>query len=127
MPKTPLTFAEAAALPLTSLTGWEALFFDRLGLSRDGRDAGKSLLILGGAGGVGSIAIRLARKLAQMKVIATASRPESEQWWGEPGADEVVNHAEDLAPQLESRLGFRSLSSSFAATTPISTSTNWRS
>ena len=95
-----LSFADAAALPLTTLTAWEALF-DRLGISRDGRDGGKSLLILGGAGGVGSIAIQLARELGHVKVIATASRPESEKWCRQLGASEVINHSEELVPQLK--------------------------
>jgi NADPH:quinone reductase len=98
-----LSFADAAALPLTTLTAWEGLF-DRLGISRDGRDGGKSLLILGGAGGVGSIAIQLAQELGRVKVIATASRPESEKWCRQLGADEVINHAEELVPQL-ARIG----------------------
>jgi len=95
-----LSFADAAALALTTLTAWEALF-DRLGISRDGRDGGKALLILGGAGGVGSIAIQLAREVGHVKVIATASRPASEQWCRQLGADEVINHAEELVPQLK--------------------------
>ncbi len=98
MPKG-LSFAEAAALPLTTLTAWEALF-DRLGIARNGRDEGKSLLIFGGAGGVGSIAIQLAKELAKLKVIATASRPESEKWCRDLGSDEVIDHTQDLAPQL---------------------------
>jgi NADPH2:quinone reductase len=94
-----LGFAEAAALPLTTLTAWEGLF-DRLGISRTGSDAGRSVLVIGGAGGVGSIAIQLARRLARLRVIATASRPESEKWARGLGADEVVDHTKDLAPQL---------------------------
>ena len=74
-----LSFAEAAALPLTTLTAWEGLF-ERMGISKRGADAGKSLLIIGGAGGVGSIAIQLAKRLARLVVIATASRPESIAW-----------------------------------------------
>ena len=94
-----LRFADAAALPLTTLTAWEALF-DRLGISKTGADAGRSVLIVGGAGGVGSIAIQLARRLARLRVIASASRPESSTWARELGADEVVDHTKDLAPQL---------------------------
>ena len=71
-PKT-LDFAAAAALPLTSITAWEVLF-DRFGIARQGGE-GKSLLIIGGAGGVGSIAIQLARTLTRLTVIASASRP----------------------------------------------------
>ena len=94
-----LRFAEAAALPLTTLTAWEALF-DRLGVSKIGADGGKSVLIIGGAGGVGSIAIQLAKRLARLRVIATASRPESSAWARELGADEVIDHTQDLPPQL---------------------------
>ena len=66
-----LGFAEAAALPLTLLTAWEGLF-DRIGISSTGADAGKTLLVIGGAGGVGSVAIQLAKRIAQLRVIATA-------------------------------------------------------
>jgi NADPH2:quinone reductase len=90
-----LTFAEAAAMPLTTLTAWE-LMFDRMGISRTGAHAGKSVLILGGAGGVGSIAIQLAKKLARLKVIASASRPESIAWCKALGADETVDHTKPL-------------------------------
>ena len=93
-----LDAAEAAALPLTGLTAWEALF-ERLGLDPAGGDAGRSLLILGGAGGVGSIAIQLARR-AGLRVIATASRPESRAWCEAMGADAVIDHSQPLAPQL---------------------------
>lgn len=95
---TSLSFSEAAGLPLTSITAYEA-FFERLGLERDGANAGESLLIIGGAGGVGSIGIQLA-KAAGLVVIATASRPETEQWVRELGADHVVNHREPLAAQV---------------------------
>ena len=97
---TNLGFAEAAALPLTTITAWEGMF-DRMGISRTGADAGKTLLIIAGAGGVGSIAIQLAKKLARLTVIATASRPESVAWVRGLGADHVIDHARDLAPQLE--------------------------
>ncbi|TCW87498.1 zinc-binding alcohol dehydrogenase family protein [Burkholderia sp. SRS-46] len=94
-----LDFAAAAALPLTALTAWEALF-DRLRVSPQGADAGKSLLIVGGAGGVGSIAIQLAKTLGKLHVIATASRPESAQWVRTLGADQVVDHFGGLPAQL---------------------------
>jgi NADPH:quinone reductase len=84
-----LSNAEAAAMPLTTLTAWEVLF-DRFRI--DGRDKGKSVLILGGAGGVGSIAIQLAKKIADLHVIATASRPETQDWCRQLGADVVVDH-----------------------------------
>ena len=95
-----LGFAEAAALPLTTITAWEGMF-DRMDISRTGAHAGKTLLIIAGAGGVGSIAIQLAKKLAGLTVIATASRPESAAWVRALGADQVVDHSKDLAPQLE--------------------------
>lgn len=84
-----LSWAEAAAMPLTLLTAWEILF-DRIRINE--ADSGKSLLIIGGAGGVGSIAIQIAKKVAGLKVIATASRPESIEWCKRQGADFVVNH-----------------------------------
>jgi zinc-binding alcohol dehydrogenase family protein len=93
-----LSFSEAAALPLTSLAAWEALF-ERLALDPHGADAGRSLLLIGAAGGVGSIAIQLARQ-AGLTVIATASRPESRAWVRELGADAVIDHKAPLAPQL---------------------------
>lgn len=96
-----LTIAEAAALPLTALTGYESLF-DRIKVNPE-TDKGKTVLILAGAGGVGSITIQLAKKLANLTVIATASRPDSIQWCKDLGADYVVNH-HDLKAELE-RIG----------------------
>lgn len=98
MPKK-LTYHQAAALPLTSLTAWEALF-ERLQISPRGEDAGKSILIVGGAGGVGSIAIQLASRLAGLKVIASASRTRSGIWVKQMGARHVVNHRNDLHREL---------------------------
>ena len=95
-----LSFAEAAALPLTTLTAWE-LMFERMGISKSGEHAGRTVLILGGAGGVGSIAIQLARKLARLKVIASASRPESIAWCKGLGADATVDHTQPLPEQLK--------------------------
>jgi zinc-binding alcohol dehydrogenase family protein len=95
-----LDFTHAAALPLTTITAWEALF-ERLGVSPAGADEGKSVLIIGGAGGVGSIGIQLAKKVAKLNVIATASRPESAKWATELGADHIVNHFDDLPKQLK--------------------------
>ena len=89
-----LDFAQAAAIPLTAITAWES-FHDRMKVR-----AGGTILIIGGAGGVGSIAIQLA-KLAGLKVIATASRPETLAWCKELGADEVVNHRENLTAQVK--------------------------
>jgi NADPH:quinone reductase len=94
-----LSFAEAAALPLTSITAWEGLF-DRMHVSPKGEDEGRSVLILGGAGGVGSIGIQIAKRVARLKVIATASRPESREWCMKLGADAVVDHFGDLPAQL---------------------------
>ena len=94
-----LSFAEAAALPLTSITAWEALF-ERLHISHQGDDAGKSILIIGGAGGVGSMAIQLATKLAKLNVIATASRTESREWCLRHGAKSVINHRQSIENEL---------------------------
>ncbi|PIB35291.1 NADPH:quinone reductase [Reichenbachiella sp. 5M10] len=85
-----LSIAEAAAIPLTGLTAYESLF-DRIKINPT-TDKGKTVLILAGAGGVGSIAIQLAKKIAGLTVIATASRPDSVQWCKDMGADHVVNH-----------------------------------
>ncbi|WP_288378691.1 zinc-binding alcohol dehydrogenase family protein [uncultured Massilia sp.] len=101
-----LDFAQAAALPLTSITAWE-LLFDRLKVI-EGGGAGKSLLVIGAAGGVGSILIQLARKLTALTVIGTASREESRNWVRELGAQHVVDHTQPLRPQLES-LGFENV------------------
>lgn len=97
-----LSFAEAAAMPLTSITAWEALF-DRLRISEG--DAGKSILLIGGAGGVGSIAIQLAAK-ANLNVIATASRQETAAWCKSMGAHHTINHKQELLPQLQ-ELGYK--------------------
>ena len=91
--------AQAAALPLTTITAWE-LLFDRLGVAKGG-GAGQSLLIVGGAGGVGSILIQLARQLTQLKVIATASRAETRQWCLDLGAHAVIDHSKPLAAELK--------------------------
>jgi zinc-binding alcohol dehydrogenase family protein len=94
-----LGFAEAAALPLTSITAWE-LLFDRFGVPREESTTG-NLLIVGGAGGVGSILIQLARRLTGLTVIATASRPDTVAWCERMGAHHVINHHQPLAPQVE--------------------------
>lgn len=94
-----MDFAEAAGMPLTSITAWEILF-DCLGIE-EGAGEGQALLIIGGAGGVGSILIQLAKKLTGLKVIATASRPETEEWARKMGADHVVNHHNSLAEELK--------------------------
>ena len=98
-----LSFEEAAAMPLTTITAWEA-FFDRMGIPRSEGSSGKSLLVIAGAGGVGSIAIQIAKKLAGLRVIATASRGETEAWCREMGADEVINHREPFKDEFK-RIG----------------------
>ncbi|AVF40601.1 zinc-binding alcohol dehydrogenase family protein [Pandoraea apista] len=95
-----LDFVSAAALPLTTITAWEALF-DRLGIAPDGGDEDKSILIVGGAGGVGSIAIQLARRLAKLTIVASASRPESADWCRQLGAQHVIDHYQDIPAQLK--------------------------
>ena len=93
-----LSVAEAAAIPLTGLTAWESIF-DRIKAHPE-KDKGKTILILAAAGGVGSMAIQLAKKVAGLRVIATASRPESSAWCKDLGADYVVNHY-DLKAELK--------------------------
>ena len=94
-----LDFAEAAALPLTTLTAWE-LLFQRMPYQLDGRrNAGRVLLVIGGAGGVGSMAIQLGRH-AGFTVVATASREETRAWCRQLGAEHVIDHRQPLAPQL---------------------------
>jgi len=94
-----LGFAEAAALPLTAITAWEILF-DCFGL-REGEDRDESLLIVGGAGGVGSILIQLAKKLTALRILATASRPETRDWVQKMGADLVIDHRQPLDSQCK--------------------------
>ncbi len=93
-----LGFTEAAAFPLTAITAYEA-FFDRLGIDVNGTNTGETLLIVGGAGGVGSIGIQLG-KIAGLTIVATASRPESSQWVRDLGADHVIDHFAPLRPQI---------------------------
>ncbi len=95
-----LSFAEAAAVPLTAITAWEALF-DRLRIPRDAAQHGEAVLIIGGGGGVGSIAVQLARQLTGLRVIATASRKETTDWVKTLGAHEVVDHRGDLTAQVK--------------------------
>jgi zinc-binding alcohol dehydrogenase family protein len=94
-----LNFAQAAALPLTSLTAWE-LLFDRLKVQHGDPTENNSLLAIGAAGGVGSILVQLAHKLTGLIVIATASRPETRDWALSMGAHYVINHGKPWAPQL---------------------------
>jgi NADPH2:quinone reductase len=98
-PKT-LSFAQAAALPLTSITAWE-LLFDRLGAVPGRSVDARTLLIVGGAGGVGSILVQLARRLTGLTVVATASRPESQKWCLDLGAHAVIDHAKPMKEQIE--------------------------
>jgi NADPH2:quinone reductase len=93
-----LSYAQAAALPLTTITAYEALF-DRLGIDADGRDRGKSLLIIGAAGGVGSIALQLAR-LAGLSVIGSVGRDETRRWTASLGLELMVDHSQPLQGQL---------------------------
>jgi zinc-binding alcohol dehydrogenase family protein len=97
-PKT-VSFAQAAALPLTSITAWE-LLFDRLGAVPGKSHDPRTLLIVGGAGGVGSILIQLARRLTGLTVVASASRSESQQWCLDLGAHAVVDHSKPMKEQI---------------------------
>ncbi|PXV56881.1 zinc-binding alcohol dehydrogenase family protein [Dyella jiangningensis] len=96
-PKT-LSSAQAAALPLTTITAWE-LLFDRLAIP-EGRGQGQTLLVVGAAGGVGSILVQLARQLTGVTIIGTASRAETKDWIHHLGAHHVVDHSQPLEPQL---------------------------
>ena len=98
-----LDFAQAAALPLTAITAWE-LLFERLQVSRDKGVIGKSLLVIGAAGGVGSILVQLARQLTGLTVIGTASREDTAEWVKELGAHHVIDHSKPLNEEI-ARLG----------------------
>ncbi|MBL0951371.1 MAG: zinc-binding alcohol dehydrogenase family protein [Pseudomonas sp.] len=100
---TSLSFAEAAALPLTAITAWE-LLFERLQIAEGSADQGQSLLIVGAAGGVGSILTQLARRLTGLTVIGTASRPQTQAWVRELGAHHVIDHSKPLSQEL-ARIG----------------------
>ncbi|WP_122856502.1 zinc-binding alcohol dehydrogenase family protein [Pseudomonas viridiflava] len=106
MPKS-LSFAHAAALPLTAITAWE-LLFERLQIVQGKGESGQSLLIVGAAGGVGSILTQLARQLTALKVIGTASRAETESWVRELGAHEVLDHSKPLSEELK-RVGIQAV------------------
>lgn len=95
-----LSFAQGAALPLTSITAWE-LLFDRLGAVPGKSVDPRTLLITGGAGGVGSILIQLARRLTGLTVVATATRPESQKWCLDLGAHAVIDHGKPMKEQIE--------------------------
>ncbi|UFP93516.1 zinc-binding alcohol dehydrogenase family protein [Gloeobacter morelensis] len=103
-----LDFAQAAALPLTAITAWE-LLFDRLQVALDTTDRGETLLIVGAAGGVGSILTQLARQLTGITIIGTASRPETQKWVQDLGAHQVIDHSRPLAEQLQ-QLGIAQVS-----------------
>jgi zinc-binding alcohol dehydrogenase family protein len=94
-----LDFPAAAALPLTSLTAWE-LLFDRLQAPTGPEGEGKSVLVIGAAGGVGSILVQLARQLTRLTVIGTASRPETRAWVQNNGAHQVIDHAKPLTEEF---------------------------
>jgi zinc-binding alcohol dehydrogenase family protein len=96
---TSLDFPTAAGMPLTSITAWEMLF-DSMGI-REGEGEGKTLLVIGGAGGVGSILIQLAKKLTKLTVVATASRADTVEWVRKMGADHVINHHGSMPEQLK--------------------------
>jgi zinc-binding alcohol dehydrogenase family protein len=96
---TTLTDAEAAALPLTAITAYEMLF-DRLKVRDATPEGSNTILVIGGAGGVGSITIQLLRALTDMTLIATASRPETQAWVKDLGAHHVIDHREPIAPQV---------------------------
>ena len=102
-----LDFAQAAALPLTTITAWEMLF-DRLGVAPGKQPCGKTLLIIGASGGVGSILTQLATRLTSLTVIGTASRPETRAWVKDLGAHHVIDHSQPLAEELR-RIGFASV------------------
>jgi len=94
-----LDFPAAAAMPLTAITAWEMLF-DRFGIVK-GSGMGKSILIVGGAGGVGSIAVQLVRQLTGLTVLATASRPETQDWVKQLGAHHVIDHGKPMPEQAK--------------------------
>ena len=99
-----LSHVDAAAIPLTALTAWEALV-ENMGVAPvdHSSDAPKSLLVVGGAGGVGSIAIQIASQVCGLRVVATASRPETAAWCTKLGADAVIDHTKPLLAQLQER------------------------
>ena len=116
-----LSFAEAAAIPLTAITAWEGMF-DRMGIAQ-GAEAGTgdALLVIGGAGGVGSMVIQIARALTGLTIVATASRPETAEWCRALGAHHVVDHHGDIAQQMKA-LGLRGARYVFSTAT---TARNW--
>ena len=95
-----LSFGQAAALPLTTLTAWE-LLFDRMEVAKD--NPNKSILVIGAAGGVGSILVQLVKKLTQLKIIGTASRPVTRDWLKSLGVDAVINHRNKLSEEFKTQ------------------------
>lgn len=102
-----LSAAEAAAVPLTAITAWE-LLFDRIGLTQGDQVNDVRLLVVGAAGGVGSILLQLASQLTNVTVIGTASRPESQTWVKQHGADHVIDHSKIFSEEL-SRVGLNNV------------------
>ena len=92
-----LSFSDAAALPLTTLTAWE-LLFDRMEVEKD--NPNKSILVIGAAGGVGSILVQLIKQLTKLKIIGTASREETRSWIKELGVDHIINHRNKLSEEF---------------------------
>ena len=111
-----LSHADAAALPLTAITAWEGLF-EGMGIE-EGAGTDRSVLIVGGAGGTGSAAIQIARRVAGLSTIATASRPESAQACRALGADHVIDHGKPLLAQLEA-LGLKGVDYVFSGAEPL--------
>ncbi|MEP9349325.1 zinc-binding alcohol dehydrogenase family protein [Xanthobacter sp. KR7-225] len=116
-----LDFAQAAALPLTAITAFEGLF-DRLKLAVGKTGDHGVLLIVGAAGGVGSMAVQLARRLTALTVVGTASRPESAQWVRELGAHQVIDHSKPLSAEM-ARIGHPEADAIFSLT---ATDKHWR-
>jgi zinc-binding alcohol dehydrogenase family protein len=96
-----ISFADAAALPLTSITAWE-LLFDRFGILHNPTSSDEAIVIIGAAGGVGSIMTQIASKLTGLTVIGTASRPETQDWVRSMGAHHIINHKKSLVEELRS-------------------------
>ena len=105
-----LDYAQAAALPLTTITAWE-LLFDRLRVLDNALPSQQSLLVVGAAGGVGSILVQLARQLTGLTVIGTASRPQTQAWVRELGAHHVIDHGQPLAEELRASASTKSATS----------------